>query len=150
MSSAHPSKFRYRLRIRRTRRGASAVEFALVAPLLFLGIVMPMIEFGRAMMAAELACNAARAGCRAGVIPGASNSTITSAVDTLLTGERIGGASTTIRVKGSSANASTAMQGDTIAVTVSIPYNSISWLLLNASVYMKGKSISSTQTMRRE
>lgn len=118
--------------------------------MLFLGLALPMIEFGRAMMGSEVACNAARAGCRAGVIPGASNATITSAVNALLSSEMVSGATTTIRVNGSVNDVSTALQGDTISVTVNIPYNSISWLPAGTSVYLAGKTITSTEVMRHE
>lgn len=50
------------LRTRR-RRGASVVEFALVAPVLLL-VVFAMVEFGRAIMVQQALTNAAREGAR--------------------------------------------------------------------------------------
>src|SRR5947207_14808546 len=78
------------------RSGTAAVEFAIVAPLLFLVIVLPIFEFSRAMMISELATNAARYGCRIGVLPGNSNSTVTSAINASLTYQGINGATTSI------------------------------------------------------
>ena len=51
----------------RVRRGAAAVELAFVAPFLAL-LLMGMFELGRAIMAKETLCNAARKGCRTGII----------------------------------------------------------------------------------
>src|SRR5207249_341771 len=50
------------------RGGAAAVEFAIVAGLLFT-IFLGMIEVGRALMALAAVSNAARAGARAGAVP---------------------------------------------------------------------------------
>ncbi len=53
------------------RSGASAVEFALCAPLLFL-LVFAAWEFSRANMILNTMENAAYEGCRRGIVPGAS------------------------------------------------------------------------------
>src|SRR6059058_3503731 len=81
---------------RSKRRAAATVEFAIVAPLLFLVIILPTFEFGRGLMIAELVTNAARSGCRVGVLPGNSNAVITSNVSTTLSDQGITGAATTI------------------------------------------------------
>ena len=78
------------------RKAAAAVEFAIVAPILFLCVILPTFEFGRGLMVAELVTNAARSGCRVGVLPGNSNSTVTSAVNTSLSDQGITGATTTV------------------------------------------------------
>src|SRR3990172_1866136 len=110
------------------RRGAAAVEFALVAPLLFLLIFLPMFEFGRGLMVSELVTNAARVRCRTGVLPATDNSDVTSAVNTTLSGQGITGATTTITVNGGSSDVSSAQLGDVITVTVSVPYSNVSWI----------------------
>ena len=51
------------MRKRRSRRGASAVEFALTAPLLFL-FIFGLFEFGRMMMVKQSLSNAAQVGSR--------------------------------------------------------------------------------------
>ena len=133
------------------RKGAAAVEFALVAPILFLVIILPLVEFGRALIANELVANAARAGCRVAVLRGTDNATINSTVNTALSSQGIsGGATITVLVNGSVANASTANQGDTISVTVAIPYNNVSWLPTGTSYFMKNKTLATTHLMRRE
>src|SRR5579871_4332571 len=60
---------------RRMRPGATAVEFAAVAPVFFL-LVLGIIEVGRACMVTELLTEAARRACRQGVIEGTSSSSI--------------------------------------------------------------------------
>jgi Flp pilus assembly protein TadG len=134
-------------RRRSRRRGASAVEFALIAPILFLAIFLPMFEFGRTFMVSELITNAARCGCRLGVLPGNSNSAVTSAVNTNLSGQGISGATTTITVNGGSADVSTAVQGDTIKVAVSIPYSKVSWI---PGQFLGSATITGSQTMAHE
>ena len=129
------------------RDGAAAVEFAIVAPLLFLVIILPTFEFGRGLMVAELVTNAARSGCRVGVLPGNSNSTVTSTVTTSLSDQGITGATTTITVNGGATDVSAASAGDTIKVTVSVPYNSNSWI---PGQFLAGMTISGSQTMRKE
>ena len=135
---------------RAARKGASAVEFALVAPLLFLGIALPMIEFGRALMVSSLLTNVARTGCRAAVLPSTDSATVTTIVNSTLSSEGISGATATITVNGGGGDVRSAMQGDIISVTVSVPYSSISWLPLNSSFYLRNKTLTSTQVMRRE
>src|SRR5262249_47698543 len=56
---------------RAKRRGATSVEFALAAPLLFL-IFFALVEVARGLMVAHLLDHAARLGARAGVIEGTS------------------------------------------------------------------------------
>jgi hypothetical protein len=129
------------------RNGSAVVEFAIVAPLLFLLILMPIFEFGRTFMVSELLSNAAREGCRIGTIRGNSNATITSTVNTILSGQNIIGATTTITVNGGSTDVTAASTGDTVTVAVSIPYNSISWV---KGRFMGGVDISATQAMRHE
>jgi Flp pilus assembly protein TadG len=116
-----------RQRSRTRRRGAQAVEFALVAPLFFL-FIFALVDIGRGMMVVSLLNNAARAGVRVGAIPGKSNSDIQTAVNQMATGQRLSGTTTTITVNGAAQDASTAQSGDSITVTVSAPASSVTWL----------------------
>ncbi len=61
------------------RRGAAAVEFAMVLPVLFL-LFLGMLEFGRTMTASQIASNAVRRGARQAVIPGTTNTEIVQIV----------------------------------------------------------------------
>ena len=98
-------------------------------------------------MVAELVANAARGGCRVGVLTGNANSDVTSAVNSILTSTGLSGATTTITVNSGANDVSTAKQGDSIAVAISIPYNNISWI---RGQFMAGRNISGSQTMRHE
>src|SRR5882757_936386 len=65
---------------RRNRRGAAAVEFAIVAPVFFL-LVFGMVEYGRMIMVQQVITNAAREGARVGVLDGSALSDVTTAVN---------------------------------------------------------------------
>jgi Flp pilus assembly protein TadG len=118
-----------------------------VAPLLFLFIVLPMFEFGRGLMVTELVTNAARAGARVGILSGNTNTSVTSAINANLSAQGITGATTTILVNGASADVSTGSLGTPITVTVSIPYNKVSW---TAGEYLNGFNLTGTQTLPHE
>lgn len=63
----------------RDRRGAAIVETAVVLPIFFM-IVLGIVEFGRAMMVAQLLTNGAREGARLSVLPDATNASVETAV----------------------------------------------------------------------
>src|SRR5262249_47269871 len=129
------------------RRGAAIVEFAIVAPLLFM-LVLGCIEFGRAMMVSELAISAARTGCRLGVLAGKSNSDITTAVKDFLTEAGLKSGEAAVLVNGNQIDAGRAIRGDKIEVTVSLPMDQNSWLPKLS--YLNGATLSGSIVMRRE
>lgn len=131
---------------RSSRRAASAVEFAVVAPVLF-AIVLGIIEVGRGIMAVHMLNNAARAGCRAGVIEGRATSDISTAVTNILTAQGITAEGVSVQVNDSSADASTAQAGDEITVKVSVPAGKITWV--PGGTYLCG-SLTGQYTLRRE
>lgn len=125
------------------RRGAAAVEFAIVAPAFFL-VVLGVIEFTRAMMVEELLVNAAHEGARAGVLDGAQESDVDNAVNNYLSAAGISGATTTV----SPDPPSNASYGQSVTVNVSIPYKSVSWLPVPQ--YLGSATLKATSIMRRE
>ncbi len=131
----------------RRRGGAAAVEFAVVAPLLFV-VILGSIEFGRVMMISQLATNAARAGCRQGTLASTTTDQIKSTVSTALTAEGISGGSATVTVNDQNVDASTAVAGDKITVQVSIPLTQNAWL--PTPLYVKSGSAVATSVMRHE
>ena len=139
-----PSRARTRGAI--PRRGVTAVEFAVVSPLVFLAF-LGMIELGRGLMVVHLLTNASRMGCRSGVIEGTSTATITSAVTANLTGVGVTGETVTVQVNGSVTEASAANATDEITVSTSIPVSSITWLPF--ARYLTG-NLSGQYTLRRE
>jgi hypothetical protein len=128
---------------RRNRQGAAVVEFAIVAPVFFL-LVFGMIEYGRMVMVQQVITNAAREGARVGVLDGSTTASVTTAVNNYLTAAKIPTVTPTV----SPNPPSSAGYGGAVAVTVSIPFSSVSWL--PAPLYLGGKTLSSTATMRRE
>jgi Flp pilus assembly protein TadG len=129
------------------RRAAAVAEFALVAPIVF-ALVMAAIEFGRAYMSLNLISNAARAGCRKGVLPGSSNDDVTSAVNSALSAGGISGATTTVMVNGAVTNASTAAQGDQISVEITVPFSQVTWL--PTTWFLGDATLAETSVMRHE
>ena len=65
------------------RRGGVAVEFAVIAPLVFL-LIFATIEFGRGMMIVHTMEEAVRTGCRMAIVEGTTQSEVESTVQTLL------------------------------------------------------------------
>lgn len=131
----------------RRRWGTSAVEFAAVAPLLFL-VILGIIEFGRAMMTMEMLNNVARHGARAGVLIGSNNEQVASAVTNALTGSTISGTSVFIKVNDQARDVSAAVPGDTITVTIAVPFNRVSWL--PTSLFLGNTTLKNTVSMRKE
>jgi Flp pilus assembly protein TadG len=128
------------------RGGAAAVEFAIVAPVLF-AVVLGIIEIGRGLMVIHLLNSAARAGCRAGVIEGKATSDINTAVTNVLSAQGMTAEGVTVQVNDGSADASTAQAGDEITVIVSIPASKVTWV--PGASYLRG-TLSGQFTLRRE
>lgn len=123
------------------RPAIAAVELALV--LVFLSaFVVGMIEMARGMMVRETLSDAARRGCRAAILPLGSNATITAEVNKVLADHHIKSSDATIQVlvNDETANASSAVQNDKIAVTVSVPVAKVGWI---TPMFLPGSSIES-------
>ena len=100
-------------------RGASAVEFALVLPVLML-ILFGTIEFGMVMYSREVLTNASREGARAGIVqqvPKPSAGDIQSVVTSYLTGTGINPANVTVTVSGAGG-----VFPNNLTVSTSYPY----------------------------
>jgi Flp pilus assembly protein TadG len=126
----------------------AAVEFAIVAPV-FILMILGMIEIGRAVMVQQIITNASREGARVAVLPGSTASEVTTRVESILTSSGINGATVAIlNEAGQSMNPEDAGFGDVIDVTVSVPFNQVSWL--PASRYLAGKNLTASTIMRGE
>ncbi len=132
---------------RKQRRGAAAVEFAIVAPIFFL-LVFGMIEYGRMVMVQQVLTNASREGARIGVLDPPTGQTslplVTSTVNSYLAAAGITGATITT----TPTEPSTAIYGQSVRVKVSVPFNNVSWL--PTPIWLGGKTLSATTVMRRE
>ena len=125
------------------RRGAAAVEFAVVLPV-FITLVFGMIEYGRMVMVQQVITNAAREGCRKAIMDGATSQEVQDVVNNYL--ESAGITSATITITPS--EPSEAGAGEPVTVSVSVPYDQVSWL--PAPMYLSGTEMSATCVMRRE
>jgi Flp pilus assembly protein TadG len=122
------------------------VEFAIVLPV-FLTLVLGIIELGRGLMVCHLLTNAARQGCRVGVLQNQSTAAITTAVNRSLTAMGITNDAVTVLVNNANTDAAGARSGDEITVSVSVPVGSVTWL--PGGKYLSG-SLRGQFTLRRE
>jgi len=128
---------------RRKRRGAAAVEFAVVAPV-FLLLVFGMIEYGRMVMVQQVLTNASREGARVAVLDGSTAQEVQDTVSQYLNSGSIQGAVITV----DPANPTDAGFGDPVTVSVDIGFSQVSWL--PSPMYLGGQTLSATTVMRRE
>lgn len=106
------------------RRGASAVEFALVAPL-FLAMFFGIVEFGRAMMVQQLLTNASRSGAREAALPESTVESVRAIVIQQLANASITLSADNVVVTPDPASANSNEQ---ITVEVSVPYSEVGWI----------------------
>jgi Flp pilus assembly protein TadG len=131
------------------RRGASLVEFAFVAPVLF-GMIIGVIELGRGLMVQQLLTESARRGARAGVIEGTSSTQIKSAVTDYLATVGIDGSTAGVSVNDAPVDTVEAQNMPAyteLTVSVSVPVSSCTWVPVG---WFLSGSISGQYTMRRE
>ena len=79
----------------RNRRGATLVEFAIVAPVLFL-FILGMAEFGRMVMVQQILTNASREGARRAILEHAAASEVETFVGDYLANTSVSGATVTV------------------------------------------------------
>ncbi|MEX2119110.1 MAG: TadE/TadG family type IV pilus assembly protein [Pirellulales bacterium] len=128
---------------RRYRRGAAAVEFAVVVPVFFL-FVFGSLEFGRLLMVQAVITNAAREGARKGVLDGSTTEGVTAAVNDYLTQSSVSGATVTV----TPSPPSSAGYGEPVTVSVTIPFDQVSWL--PSPMFLGGRTMAASTVMRRE
>jgi Flp pilus assembly protein TadG len=128
-----------RLFRQRVRPAAAAVELAMVAPLLGM-LTVGMFELSRGMMAKETLCNAARKGCRTGILRQYGNSTIIDDCTNIMRDNGydvtqfnppvVGTITITVTDPNghSLADALDAPPGSTVSVQVTIPVSSVMWV----------------------
>jgi len=109
------------------RRGAYTVEFAFALPIIFV-FLWGLIEVGRGFMVAGILSNAAAAGCRAAVVPGATSTDASTAVNDYMYGIGVNGFSTQLFVNNGSGDPASAATGTPIKVTVSVPVANVALL----------------------
>ena len=131
---------------RSKRSGVAAVQLAIVAPAFFI-FVFGLIEVGRGFMVTHLIANAARDGCRKGIVFGKSNTDINNTVSSLMTAHGISGYTTTVKVNDVVADVSTAASNAEVTVSISVPVANITWV--PGGQYLKG-TLTGRYSLRRE
>ncbi len=125
------------------RRGAAAVEFAVVAPIMIV-LTLGMMEVGRMVMVKQIMVNATREGARLAVLPEVDTSEVEAEVESQLQNAGISGATISV----SPASLSSATAGTPITVSASVDASSISWI--PKPMFSLQKTIAASTTMRRE
>ena len=137
------------------RRGAAAVEMAIVLPIFFM-VVMGIVEFGRAMMVGQLVTNGARYGARLSAVDGATNASVTTSVKNFVAssvGTPAANVTVTITVDPGPGNPdpndvlAVSQSKDICMVTVKVPFNKVAYV---AGKYLVGKDLKGQCVMRRE
>lgn len=128
---------------RESRRiGTAVVEMAFVAPIFFM-LIVGIIEFGRMLMVEQVVTNASREGARRAVIESTTVPEVEALVNNYMTNASISGSTVTVDPQDLNSLAS----GDPVTVTVSIPYNSVTWF--PSSWFGLGSATVSASTVMR-
>jgi Flp pilus assembly protein TadG len=127
----------------RRRCGATLVEFAIVAPLLFL-LILGIVEFGRAVMVQQILTNAAREGARRGILEQSTAPDVQTAVSDYLRNTSVAGANVTV----SPSSFAHVGFGDPVTVTCSVTYAQVTWL--PAPWFLGGVTLTGQSVMRAE
>lgn len=130
----------------RACHGATVVEFALVLPV-FLLFLFGLVEIGRAMMTASLLTEAARIGCRAGILTTADNKAVVAAVKAKTSGLGLEAPQVSVQVNGKDGDVAAAAARDEITVAVSVVYADVTWLPFSRWI---GGKISGQYSLPRE
>jgi hypothetical protein len=131
-------------RLGRRRRGATLVEFAIVAPIFFL-MVLALVEFGRMVMVQQILTNAAREGARQAILYHLSRAEVESVVGDYLTKGSIPTAIISISPETPFDKVGF---GEPVAVTVAVPFGDVSWI--PTPQFLGNIPLSSTAVMRAE
>lgn len=136
---------------RSRRRGSIILEAALAMPILLM-IVFASVEFGYALFVKHSLQNAAREGAREGVVPTATNASITQACDNAMAAAGLDNINYSIAIEdksSSSANVAGIDPGDPVVVQVTASWSQFSVFTSGFGSWVKG-DISGRSTMRRE
>lgn len=122
------------------RRGATTIEFALCAPILFL-FTFASMEFSRVNMIRQTVENAMYEGCRRGIVPGATAQEVENAAQAVLNAISTNNAQITVTP------AVIDEDSPDITVAIVVPINENSWVV---PFFFDGHSVTNSMTLRRE
>ncbi len=115
----------------------------MVAPIFFL-LILGIIEFGRMVMVQQIVTNGSREGARIAILDGATGDEVRNSVSEYLANASVPGATVTITPD----PPSTAGYGEPVTVSVSVPFDQVSWL--PSPMFLGGKELAGITVMRRE
>jgi Flp pilus assembly protein TadG len=124
----------------KTRRGATAVEFAIVAPVFFL-LLMASFEFSRLNVIRHTADNAAYEAARHAMVPGATAAEAVDKANSILAVVGTRGAKVTINPTALGPDV------DSINVRVDVPLGQNGWIVPR---FTKSKTLTAQSTLRTE
>ena len=127
------------------RRGALAVEAALVFPLLLL-LTFALIEYGWMFIKTQQIINATRHGARIAVTPDATNAQVLGSIASYMDAAGMG--SSNYVVTCSPASVSEPDSGQTVTVQVQVPYRNIN--LMDVPLVPVPTTISASASMAKE
>ncbi len=137
----------------RNRRGAALVEMAACLPI-FMLTLLGIIEFGRAMSVSQLLNAAAREGCRAAILDGATETSVrTAVVQQVANTVNVPTQAVTVQISVTvgSTNTATTMANvkprDTITINITVPHSAVSY---SVSRWLAGKTLRGKCVMRHE
>lgn len=131
---------RHRNKTAKQTRGAVAVEFAVVVPLLFL-FFFAAFEFCRVAMIRHTADNAVYEACRAGIIPGASAADAQAQAEQIM--NSLGVTNVNVTVTPDTIRSET----EQVTVRIQVPLDENSFV---PNQFVAGQSIVRELTLRRE
>ncbi len=105
------------------QRGAAAVEFAIILPLMLL-VIAGIVDFGRASFTQIQLTNAAREGARAAIVSGVPSADVTARASAAAVG-----------VPGFTANLAASCPGSNATVTAAAPFD---WVMLGPAMNLVG------------
>jgi Flp pilus assembly protein TadG len=109
-------------RLRRDTRGAALLEMALALPMMLL-IAAGIFEFGRAYQTWQIITNAAREGARIAVLPGTTDSMVTTRVKTYMSdGQLSDSAAATVAIQRDATISMGAGTATASRITISYPF----------------------------
>jgi Flp pilus assembly protein TadG len=132
----------------RNRRAVSAVEMAVVAPLVFL-LVFGLVEFARMVMLQQALVNAARQGSRTAILANVSNSSDAEAAVRTFLSDSISSSSDTSKVRVTITPSTLAgmASGTSVTTRVEVTFSDVSWA---PPSFLGGTVLVGESTMKKE
>jgi len=137
--------------VRKSRRirGGSVMELMLVLPILLM-LSFGAVDYGYAMYLKNTVQGAALIGTRTGIVSGATNANVTSAISSYMTSAGLSGSGYTVTM--TPTDVSAGATGSTVTVQVSVTWGNAGTKTLGSSFggISNGKTITGSVTMVHE